>query len=42
MTAFEFYALFGAPFLMLLAGLAVIWITGWQDKREARKRHAAE
>jgi len=42
MTAFEFYALFGAPVLLLLVVAAVVWITDWQDKRDARRGHAAE
>ena len=42
MTAFELYALFGAPFVLLLVVAVVVWITGWLDKREARRRNAAE
>ena len=40
MTAFEIYALFGAPLVMLLGVLAVVWITGIQDARSAK--HLAE
>jgi hypothetical protein len=32
----------GAPIVLLLAVAAVAFITGWQDKREARRHHAAE
>jgi hypothetical protein len=42
MTAFELYALFGAPLLLLLAVLAVIWLTRLQDEREDRRRKKAE
>jgi hypothetical protein len=42
MTGFELYALFGAPIVLLLTVAAVVYITGWQDKREARRHHAAE
>lgn len=39
MTAFEIYALFGAPLLLLLFALTLYWLTGWLDKREAARRH---
>lgn len=42
MTAFEIYALFGAPVMLLLFAVALVWITGWLDKREARRHGAAE
>jgi hypothetical protein len=42
MNWFTIYALFGAPILMLLVALAVVWLTGVQDKREARRHTAAE
>jgi hypothetical protein len=37
MTVFELYSLFGAPFVLLLVVASVVWITGWQDKREASR-----
>jgi hypothetical protein len=39
MTAFEIYALFGAPLALLLVALFVFWLTGWMDKRETARRH---
>ena len=42
MTAFEIYAFFGAPLLLLLAVLAVYWLTGLQDKKEPPRRSPAE
>ena len=42
MTPLEIYAFFGAPLLLLLCAGALVWITGWQDKRDARRQHAAE
>jgi hypothetical protein len=45
MTAFEIYTLFGAPIVMLVGVLAVVWITGIQDSRAKHNRdehHAAE
>jgi hypothetical protein len=42
MTWFEVYALFGAPLLLLLVVLAVMWLTGLQDKRDERRRTPAE
>lgn len=27
-----------APVLMFVMALAVVWFTGWQDRREARRR----
>ena len=42
MTAFEVYALFGAPLLLLLAALAVIWLTHLEDERDRRQSTAAE
>jgi hypothetical protein len=37
MTWFEIYALL-APLQIVLGALLVVWITGWQDKREDRRR----
>jgi hypothetical protein len=37
MSFFEFYALFGAPLLLLLVGLTVAWLTRLQDA--PKKRH---
>jgi hypothetical protein len=43
MTAFEIYALFGAPLVLLLVALFVFWLTGWMDDRyAARRRGPAE
>jgi hypothetical protein len=45
MTFFQFYALFGAPLVLLLVGLLVLWLTGLQDsprRREKRHHGAAE
>jgi hypothetical protein len=42
MPPFEFYALFGSPILLLLWALAIVWLTGLQDKREDRGRSPAE
>jgi hypothetical protein len=40
MTFFQFYALFGAPLVLLLVGLSVLWLTGLQDApRHREKRH---
>jgi hypothetical protein len=40
MTFFEFYALFGAPVVLLLVVLGVLWLTGLQDApRDRRHRH---
>ena len=41
MTPLEIYAFFGAPLALLLFAGALVWITGWQDKRAARDRHHA-
>jgi hypothetical protein len=42
MTAFEIYALFGAPVVLLLFAIAVVWLTGLQDERDARRHTPAE
>lgn len=42
MTAFEIYALFGAPLLLFLLALAVVWLTRFQDQRDTSHRGAAE
>ena len=31
-----------SPFLVFLLGVAVYWLTGWMDRREERRHHAAE
>ena len=31
-----------SPFLVGALGLGVFWLTGWMDRREERRRHAAE
>ena len=43
MTWFEIYALFGAPVVMLLVALLILWLSRWMDERyEARRRGPAE
>jgi hypothetical protein len=42
MTAFEIYALFGAPLVLLLVALAVVWLTRLEDEHDARRPGAAE
>jgi hypothetical protein len=42
MSAFELYALFGSPLLLLLWALVIVWITGLQDKRDDERRTPAE
>jgi hypothetical protein len=40
MTFFQFYALFGAPVVLLLVVLAVVWLTRLQDAPKDRQhRH---
>ena len=41
MSRFEIYLLI-APLLVMGFGLAMFWLTGWMDRREERRRHAAE
>lgn len=38
MTAFEIYALFGAPLVLLFVALFVFWLTGWMDRWYASRR----
>jgi hypothetical protein len=42
MTAFELYALFGAPLLLVIVALAVVWLTKQEDNRDMRHGAAAE
>jgi hypothetical protein len=42
MTAFQLYALFGSPLLLLLWALALMWVTGLQDRQDERRRTPAE
>jgi hypothetical protein len=42
MTAFEIYALFGSPLLLLLWAVFIVWLTGQQDRRDDRRRTPAE
>ena len=42
MTGFEAYALFGSPLLLLLVVLAIVWLTGLQDKRQDSPHSPAE
>jgi len=42
MTAFELYALFGAPLLLFLVGLGMVWLTRFQDERDKPRHGAAE
>jgi len=31
-----------APLLAVVFGLAIYWLTGWMDRRDERRHHAAE
>ena len=31
-----------SPFLIFCVALGVYWLTGWMDRREDRRHHAAE
>jgi len=42
MTAFELYALFGAPMLLFLLALGMVWLTRFQDRRDEPRHGAAE
>ena len=42
MTAFELYALFGAPLLLFLVALGMVWLTRFQDRRDEPHHGAAE
>jgi hypothetical protein len=42
MTAFQIYALFGAPVVLLLFAITVVWLTGLQDERDRRRHTPAE
>jgi len=42
MSAFEIYALFGSPLLLLLVVLGIVWLTGLQDRKDERRRTPAE
>src|SRR5262245_19487104 len=42
MLLFEIYAFFGAPVILLLFAGLLIWVIGWQDRRDARRHGAAE
>ncbi|MDO8535239.1 MAG: hypothetical protein Q7S17_10935 [Xanthobacteraceae bacterium] len=42
MTAFELYALFGAPLLLVVVAVAVVWLTRLEDRHEKRHHAAAE
>lgn len=37
MTGTEIYAFFISPLLVGAVGLLMVWLTGWQDRRNARK-----
>ncbi len=37
----EIYAM-AAPFVVFAIALGVYWITGWLDRRDGRRQHAAE
>ena len=41
MSFLEIYALL-MPAAVAVLGLFVYWLTGWMDRREDRRRHAAE
>jgi hypothetical protein len=38
MSFFEFYAVFGAPLLLLLVALTVVWLTRLQDAPKNRHK----
>ena len=38
MTGAQIYAFFVSPFVLLAFCLFTVWLTGWQDKREAERR----
>jgi hypothetical protein len=38
MTAFQLYALFGSPLLLLLWALLIVWLTGLQDNKNESRR----
>jgi hypothetical protein len=42
MTWFAIFALFGMPVVVFLFGLALVWITGLEDKYYARRHPPAE
>ena len=42
MSAFEIYALYGSPLLLLLLALGVVWLTGLQDRKDEKPRPPAE
>jgi hypothetical protein len=42
MTTLELYALFGAPLLLMVVALAVVWLTKQEDDRDMRHGAAAE
>jgi hypothetical protein len=42
MSAFEIYAFFGSPLLLLLLVLGMAWLTGLQDSRDEEPRTPAE
>jgi hypothetical protein len=42
MSAFEVYALFGSPLLLLLVVLLIVWLTGLQDNKKEPRRTPAE
>jgi hypothetical protein len=41
MNLLEIYVML-SPLVVVALGLAVYWLTGWMDRREERRRHAAE
>ena len=41
MTGVEVYAFFISPFVIGAACLFMIWLTGWQDRREDSRREVA-
>ena len=42
MSAFELYALFGSPVVLLIWALGIVWLTRLQDEREERRHTPAE
>jgi hypothetical protein len=37
LTALQIYALYIAPLVLLAAGVALYYVTGWMDKRERER-----
>jgi hypothetical protein len=42
MSAFEIYALYGSPLLLLVVVGGIVWLTGLQDRRHEGRGTPAE